>query len=81
MLRQGGGASTTLYLTEGLLTGQLFRERAAVLKGVRVWPEEQNLITIFNRGDKRVVVNLDEIEALAKTMGAPFGLQVQKVDV
>jgi len=61
-----------LYLSDGLLPSQLFRELAARTKGIRVPIENRNLITIFSRSDKRRILNLDALVLLLKTIVDPI---------
>jgi len=68
-----------LYLSDGLATSTLFREVAAVVKGIRVPAAARNVISIFHRVDKRAVVNMDEVEAACKEMGEAKGLTVERI--
>jgi hypothetical protein len=68
-----------LHLADGISSSMLFRELAALIKGIRVPVQERNVITLFDRSQgNRLLVNKNEFgEALKKA--APM-FQVETVN-
>ncbi len=68
-----------LYLADGLISSDLFRELAAEKKGIRVPAQERNVITIFDRSqENRRILNLKELSELVKN--AAHGMEVTVVN-
>ena len=69
-----------LFLGDGLSTSRRFREMAAKEQGIRVPESERNLITIFNQGHHRKILNLPTILDLIKSLSTSTNLSISVVE-
>ncbi len=66
-----------LYLADGMTSSWLFRELAALVKGIRVPENERNYITVFRRSGRRRIVNIQEFcDAIQNIAGSRFQVVV-----
>jgi hypothetical protein len=68
-----------LYITDGLFSSMKFREIAASF-GIRVPVHDRNIITIFDHGHNRKILNLPDIVKYLKTIAPQFSVHLVKWD-
>lgn len=66
-----------LYLSDGLLSSTLFREMAATVASVRVAPQHRTCVTLFQRTDRRSMVNFEDVRKWTEKKVSSKGWRVE----
>jgi hypothetical protein len=70
-----------LHLADGYSSSILFRELAAIVKGIRVPEKERTLITLFHRTQgKRQIMNIKEVKEALRTAAPMFQIETVNWD-